>query len=111
MNLFKAFKDMWEAKGGSKVQHPTSTALTDGTVSRGELRGLRKLFRLVFREPVEVVPPTAFTVGPHTGDFVDGVIPADYMERRARKAAAKASAEADGQYYIGGFDNGLHPGD
>ena len=111
MNPFKGFKTMWEAKFGSGVQHPTSTAYHDGTVSQAELRGLRKLFRLVFREPVEVIPPTPFTVGPHTSDFVDGVIPADYVERRVKKAAAKASAEADGPHYIGGFDSGLHPGD
>ena len=70
---------------------------------------VKHLFRT--RDDPEVVPPTPHEVGPHTGDFVDGVIPADYMERRVKKAAAKASAEADGQYYIGGFDNGLHPGD
>jgi hypothetical protein len=111
MNLFKVFTAMWEAKGGGKIHHPTSTAYHDGTVSGGELRGLRKLSRLVFRDPVEVIPATPFTVGPQTGDFVDGVIPADYVERRVKKAAAKASAEADGQHYIGGFDSGLHPGD
>jgi len=33
------------------------------------------------------------------------------VERRVKKAAAKASAEADGPHYIGGFDSGLHPGD
>jgi hypothetical protein len=106
MNPFKGFKTMWEAKFGSRVQHPTSTAYHDGTVSQAELRGLRRLSRLIFREPVEVVPATPFTLGPTTNDFKPG-----YAERRIKKAAAKASAEADGQHYIGGFDSGLHPGD
>ena len=100
MNPFKGFKTMWEAKFGSRVQHPTSTAYHDGIVSQAELRGLRRLSRLIFREPVEVVPATPFTLGPTTNDFKPG-----YAKRRVERVLAEEQAKAavDDKVYISSF--------
>ena len=94
------FSRMWEAKGGGKVQHPTSTAYHDGTVSRAELSGLRRLFRLIFREPPEVVPAIPFTLGPTTNDFKPG-----YAKRRVERVLAEEQAKAavDDKVYISSF--------
>jgi len=110
MNPFKGFKTMWEAKFGSRVQHPTSTAYHDGTVSRAELRGLRRLSRLIFREPVEVVPPTPFEVGPTTDDLdpKTGKRYKDWRERRALRA--KVLAETYEPRDLGDLRPGDHEG-
>lgn len=91
------FSRMWEWKGGGQVVPPISTAYHDGTVSRGELHGLRRLFRMIFREPVETIPATGFTLGPTTNDFKPGFAVRREKRVLAEEAAKQAAAaSADG---------------